>query len=118
MIFHERDHTFVVGAIGIMKIRFVYENHRLRRSLCNEIAQLVLWRDARGRIIRVADVDQTAPRGGESIFGRSCAKVDVSGTFATSAPLALACSRIASKVGFQGDKRSTLFPGECFGAEF
>src|SRR5215471_10673943 len=51
MIFHESDHTLVVGAIGIMKIRFVYENHRLWRSRCDEIPEFVLWRDAGGRVV-------------------------------------------------------------------
>ena len=59
MIFHERDHTVVVGAIGIMKIRFVYENRRLWRSRCDEISQFALWRDTGGRVVRVADVNQT-----------------------------------------------------------
>src|SRR5215510_2806148 len=63
MVFCETDDTLVVGAIGIMKIRFVDENHRLRRSRCEEISKFVLWRYAGGRVVWVADVNQTRFRG-------------------------------------------------------
>jgi len=58
MIFHERDHTVVVGAIGIMKIRFVYENRRLRRARLRSSRAVRPWvMLASG--CSVADVNQT-----------------------------------------------------------
>ena len=63
MIFHQRDHAFVFGAVGVMEVGFVHQNHRVARSLLDETAQIAFRSDARRRIVRVADVNQTFLRG-------------------------------------------------------
>ena len=68
MIFDQRDHTFVIRTVGVMEIRFVDQNHCVRRSFGDEIAQIVLWRDARRWIVRVADVNQTFAVRGRAHF--------------------------------------------------
>ena len=65
MILHQRDHTLVAGAVGVMKVRFVHENRRFARSLRNEIAQSILGSDTGGGIVRVADINQTSFRSGK-----------------------------------------------------
>ena len=45
-----------------MKVRFVNQNYRLAWNLVDEIAQLILWRNAGRRIVRIADIDQSFAR--------------------------------------------------------
>ena len=40
-----------------MKVRFINENYRLAWNFVDEIAQLILWRNARCRIVGIADID-------------------------------------------------------------
>ncbi len=42
-----------------MEIRLVHQNHRLARSFLDETAQIAFRSDARRRIVRIADVNQT-----------------------------------------------------------
>ena len=67
MIFHQLDRRFVLWAVGIMKVRLVHENHCVARRVCDEIAQLVLWRDAGGGVVRITDVNQTSICGGKHL---------------------------------------------------
>src|SRR5438105_1870966 len=59
MILEQRDHTLVLGTVRIMMVSFIHENHRLPGSFRDEIAQLILWRNAGGRIVWVADVNES-----------------------------------------------------------
>ena len=43
-----------------MKVCFVHENHRLARRVRDEGTQSILRRDAGGRIVRIADVNETS----------------------------------------------------------
>ena len=100
-----------------MKVRFVYENHCFAWSSPEEIAQLILGRDARRGIIRVADVNQTSPRGGKhfwKIMGEGRRQWHLHHFGAIRGCLFQNC--FEGRIGC--DKGSTLFPGECFGAEF
>src|SRR4029453_2592957 len=67
MLLYERDHALVVGAVSIMKGRFVHEDHCFARSFRDEIAHLILRRDAGGGVVRIADVDQTCLRGSKHL---------------------------------------------------
>ena len=46
-----------------MEISFVDQDHCFGRSLRDEIAEVVLRRDTCGRIVRIADVNETFLRG-------------------------------------------------------
>ena len=68
MLFHQWNDTFIIGAVGVMKVRFVNKNHGLARRFRDEIAQLILRRDAGSGIVRITDVNQTALRGGKHLL--------------------------------------------------
>src|ERR1044071_5078144 len=59
MILDQRNHALVVGAVCIMMVSLIHENHRLPGRFRDELAQLILWRNAGGRIVWVTDVDQS-----------------------------------------------------------
>src|SRR6266446_1563923 len=59
MILNQRDNTLVIGAIGVVVVSLVDENHRLRACFRNEVVELILWRDAGRWIVGVADVNES-----------------------------------------------------------
>ena len=64
MIFDQRNHTLVVGTVGVVEVGLIHQNHRLPRNLGDEFAHFVLRRDAGSGIVRVADVNKPLLRRG------------------------------------------------------
>ena len=58
MILDQRNHAFVVGAVGVVEVSFVHQNRRLARSFRDKLTHVILRRDAGGRIIWIADVNE------------------------------------------------------------
>src|SRR6266513_3241040 len=100
-----------------MKVRFVYENHRLGRSLRDEVTQFVFRRDAGGGIIRVANVNQTSFCSGKhsgKIVAEAWSEWSLHYLGAIGAGIIKNCfeSRISC------NECPALFPSECFRANF
>src|SRR5881275_2625622 len=77
MLFHQWNDALIIGAVRVMKVRFVHQNHGLARRLSDKVAQLVLWRNTGGRIVRIADVNQPTLRSSMhlwKIVGKSAVK--------------------------------------------
>ena len=58
MIFDHRNDAFVVGAVGVMKISLIDQNHGRLRNAVNEIAQVLLRGDAGRGIVGIANINQ------------------------------------------------------------
>src|SRR5947209_8397458 len=58
----ERDGALVVGRLDVVIISLVNQHDRLARHLREERAHLALRREARGRVVGIADVDEAGAR--------------------------------------------------------
>ena len=68
MIPYQRNHTLVVGAVGVMEVRFIHENHRFAWRFSDEFTEFILGRNASSGIVRVTNIDQTSLRGGKHLW--------------------------------------------------
>ena len=117
MISDQGDHTLVVRAVGVMKVRFVHENRRFARSLRNEIAQSILGSDTGGGIVRVADINQTSFRSGKhfrQVMREGGGERHLHHFGAISVGIIENCF----KGRISGDEFPALLSSECFRAEF
>ena len=100
-----------------MKIRFVHENRCLAWGLRDEVAQILLRRNAGGGIVRVADVDQALLRGSKHFRkimreGRGQRNLhDLSTVY-----FGLFENCLEGWISY--DKISLLLPGKCLRAKF
>ncbi len=100
-----------------MKIRLVHKDHRLTRRLRDKIAQLILWRDAGGRIIRIADINQTSFGCGKH-FWKVVRKRGCQRHLRDFSAVCLGLFQNRFKGWISRDKIASLLAGECFCTEF
>ena len=67
MILHQRQDRFIIGAVGIVEVSLVDENHGFWRNLIDEFAQFILRGDAGGRVVRITNVNQSFRAGGQHL---------------------------------------------------
>src|SRR6266436_5985080 len=58
MILDQRNHNLVVRTVGVVEVSLVHQNHGLAWSFGDIFSQFILWRDAGGGIVRVANVNE------------------------------------------------------------
>src|SRR6266542_377112 len=117
MILYQRDHTFIIETVGVEEVSFVYQNHRLMRSIRDEFPQLILRRNAGGGIIRIADVNQSLLRHSQH-FGKIMSKGGGQRDFHHLGTIDAGIIKNCFKSGVSRDKLSAFFPSECLSAEF
>ena len=99
-----------------MEICFIHQNHRVARSFCDEVVQLIPRRDAGCWIVRVADVNEASLRHGGH-FGKIMAKTVGEWNFddLSAVNAGIINNRLESRIG--GDELSAILSCECVCAE-
>ena len=117
MIFDQRNHSLVIGSVGVVEIGFIHQNRRFAWSFVDELAQFVLGRDAGSGIVWVADVNQTFISRREH-FWKVVTESGGEGNFHHVSAVDARLIENCFESWISGNEFATLFPSKRVGAKF
>jgi hypothetical protein len=116
MILYHRDHTLVIGAVGVMKVRLIHENHRFAWRFADEFTEFILGRNAGSGVVRVTNIDQSSLRGGKHLW-QIMHKAGGQGHLYDFGAVDCRLLQDRFKSGISGDECPARFPGKRLRAE-